>query len=459
MKPQIFHLSNLPGVVRHRRIPIALRLVLGLLVLVVAGTFVLWLLPGVTVQRISFMQALFTATSAVTVTGLTVVTTSTEFTRFGQFVLLLLIQIGGVGYMFAAVIIMRLLGRQVSLLDRLALSSSLGLAGPRGILHLLGKIVIGIVVVEGVGALALYIHWQRSGIVAPADAAFYAIFHAVAAFANAGFDLFAGLPQYPRGVPGDGLSLIIMGILVVVGGLGIPVFLDLALWRTRRRLSLHSRITLVVSVVLILVGWLGLLLSESGEGVLRNTPPSTRLVHTWFQSVSTRTAGFPGLEDFNNLGDASQLLVMSLMFVGSAPASMGGGITTGTLAVLSLAMWGYVNGRPVTRAGRRTISAGTVQRALAILTISLFVVMLAAWLILLTHQTELGPVIFEVISAFATCGLSLGLTASLNVFGQLIIILMMFWGRLGALTIFIALLQRKGAKQLVHYPEETILIG
>lgn len=127
--------------------------------------------------------------------------------------------------------------------------------------------------------------------------------------------------------------------------------------------------------------------------------------------------------------------------------------------MLSLAMWGYVNGRTVTRAGRRTVSTGTVQRALAILIISLFVVLIAAWLLLLTHSTSMDVALFEVVSAFATCGLSLGLTSSLNVFGRLIIILMMLWGRLGALTIVIALLQRKTSEQLVQYPEETVLIG
>lgn len=459
MRSQTIRLLRLPHIVRNRRIPIALRLVVGLLILVVAGTLALWLLPGVTVQKISFMDAFFTATSAVTVTGLTVLTTSTEFTRFGQFVLLILIQIGGVGYMFAAVIILRLLGRQISLLDRIALTTSLGLASPTDIVRLLGRIVVGIVAIEGVGALALFVHWQRSGVVDPTDTLFYAIFHSVTAFANAGFDLFAGLPQYPRGIPGDSLSLIIMGLLVIIGGLGLPVFLDMAFWRSRRRLSLHTRITLVVSVVLILLGWFGLLLSESGEGVLQNAPVPTRLVHTWFQSVSTRTAGFPGLDDFNQVGDASRLLIMGLMFIGSAPASMGGGITTGTLAVLSMATWGYVNGRSTTRAGRRTISGGTVQRALAILIISLSVVLIAAWLLLLTHQTSMDVALFEVVSAFATCGLSLGLTPSLNAFGQLVIILMMFWGRLGALTIVVALLQRKSSEELVQYPEETVLIG
>jgi hypothetical protein len=203
---------------RPRRIPVAVRVILGLIAVIGAGTLTLWLVPGLTVNRISFMEALFTATSAATVTGLTVLTTSTDFTLAGQLVLLLLIQLGGVGYMFAAVLTLRLLGRRVSLMDRLALSSSLGLDTPAAILKLLKRVLIGIVLIEGVGAALLYLHWRGSGIVPAEQALLYAVFHAVSAFCNAGLDLFTGLPQYPRGIPGDDWSLIIMGLLIVVGG-------------------------------------------------------------------------------------------------------------------------------------------------------------------------------------------------------------------------------------------------
>ncbi len=194
-------------------------------------------------------------------------------------------------------------------------------------------------------------------------------------------------------------------------------------------------------------------------GVLESAPLSERLVHTWFQSVSTRTAGFPGLRDFDQLLPASRLLVMALMFIGCAPASLGGGITTGTFGVLALALRSLVKGHTVVQFRKRTVPHETIRRAAAVLSISLMLVFVASWLILVTHQMPFSDVLFEVVSALATCGLSLGITGELNLFGRFIIILMMFWGRLGALTIAIALLQSRPETNLVTYPEATLLIG
>lgn len=444
---------------RRRPLPVTLRLVLGLALLITVGTAVL-LLPGITTHAITVSDALFTATSAASVTGLTVLTTSTDFTLPGQIVLLCLIQLGGVGYMVLVALALQLVGRRVSLLDRLAISTSLGLDKPAAILRLLRQVVVGIILIEGVGALLLFLHWRLSGIVAPDQAAFYAIFHAVSAFCNAGFDLFVGLPQYPRGIPGDNLTLLIMGGLIVLGGLGIPVFVDFSQMRRRGQLASHTHLTLIVIVVLTLAGWIGLFAAETQTGgVLETSPLSERLVHTWFQSVSTRTAGFPGLRDFDQLLPASRLLVMVLMFIGCAPASLGGGITTGTFGVLGLALRSSVQGHSVVRFRKRTVPHETIRRAAAVLSISLLLVFVASWLILVTHEMAFSDVLFEVVSALATCGLSLGITGKLNLFGRFIIILMMFWGRLGALTIAIALLQLRPEKNLVEYPEATLLIG
>lgn len=441
-------------------LPAALRLVLGLLILVLLGT-VLLMLPGMSNGRpLTLMEALFTSTSAVTVTGLTVVTTSTTLTRWGQIVVLLLVQAGGLGAMFGLALALRLARRRVSLPDRLALSASLGLEKPGAILKLVRRVLYGILLIEGLGALFLYLHWRLSGVVPAEDALFYAVFHAVTAFCNAGFDLFAGLSRYPRGVPGDTLSLLIMGALIFVGGLGIPVLSDLLQRRRGRRLALHTRLTLWAVTALVLVGWIGLFIPETRpQGVLHGDPLEQQLVHTWFQSVSTRTAGFPGFEDFDNLVPESQILVTALMFVGTAPASMGGGITTGAFVVLLLALWGYARGQPHVQIARRTIASGTVRRAAAVLTTSIVVVVFATWLILLTHDLPMNTVLFEVVSAFATVGLSLGITGDLNTFGRLVIVVMMFWGRLGAVTLVVAIAQRAAQPQgLVRYPEEQVYI-
>ena len=445
---------------RRRSLPAAMRLVLGLLALVLLGTLLLMLPVMSSGRPLSFMEALFTSTSAVTVTGLTVVTTSTDLSRWGHLVVLLLVQAGGVGAMVGLALALRLVRRRVPLADRLALSESLGLEKPGAIMKLVRRVLYGILLIEGLGAVLLYVHWRLSGIVPADDVFLYAIFHAVTAFCNAGFDLFAGLARYPRGVPGDTFTLLIMGTLIFAGGLGIPVFADL-LGRTRgRRLALHTRLTLWAVTALVVVGWFGLFVPETRPGgVLHGDPLQQQLVHTWFQSVSTRTAGFPGFEDFDNLVPESQLLVTALMFVGTAPASMGGGITTGTFVVLLLALWGYARGQPHVQIAGRTIARGTVRRAAAVLTTSIIVVVFATWLILLSHDLPMNTVLFEVVSAFATVGLSLGATGDLNTFGRLVIIVMMFWGRLGAVTLVVALAQRTARPQgLVQYPEEQVYI-
>lgn len=439
--------------------PAAARLVLGLAIMVLVGTLLLSL-PGMTTRPLSLVDRLFTATSAVTVTGLTVATTTTDFTPLGQTIILILVQLGGLGFVVLYVLALMLVGRPINLTNRLALTSELGLDKPGSIQAILGRTLLVLVIIEAIGAVALYFHWAQNGI-APADrAGFYAIFHSIMAFCNAGFDLFAGLAQYPAGLPNDILTLIILGLLVILGGLGTPVYMDLLFRRAYRRLSLTSRVTVLTAIVLVLIGMVGLILGElRPEGSLRDLPFFHRLVIAWFQSVSARTAGFPALQSFNELHQSSRLVLIGLMFIGSGPASMGGGITTGTFAVLTIVMFSYVRGHKRPMVYHRTVSPGTVSRATAVLLVSIGVVAVATWLLLLTHPFQLNLALFEVVSAFATVGLSLGVTPELNDFGRLLIALVMFWGRLGAMTIMVVLLQRRSNSQLVDYPEETLLVG
>jgi trk system potassium uptake protein TrkH len=450
---------------RKRRVPIPLRLVVALATLIAVGTGLL-LLPWMTTQPISFMDALFTATSASSVTGLSVLITSVGFTRLGQWVILLLMQLGGVGFVVVTVLVLRLLGRRVSLMDRLAVISSLGLASPKDILQILGRTVVGMLAIQGLGTLILWIHWRVAGIAPAGDAAFYALFHAVAAYCNAGFDLFAGLPQYPQGLPADPISLLTLGCLVFLGGLGIPVYLEiLHRWETRktgrrRPFSLQTRMALWAALILIVVGWVGLLIGEyRHEGLLADLPLGERLLRAWFQSVATRTAGFTGLNDLAALHEASRLLLICLMFIGSAPASMGGGITTGTLSVLLLAIWSFARGDRTVQVGQRALSMASIWRAVVVLFISMGVVTSVTWLLLLSQELTFSLALFEVVSAFSTTGLTLGVTGQLDPFGRLLIMAMMFWGRLGAITIMLVLLKRDTRESLVNYPEETVLVG
>jgi trk system potassium uptake protein TrkH len=456
---QIFQLrSRQRSRYARRPPPTALRLIGGLAGMILLGT-VLLALPGMSTDgRLTLNEALFTATSALSVTGLSVIVPSQDLTLLGQIVLLFLIQIGGVGFMVAAVVIFWVLGRKVSLIDRLTLKDSLGLIAPGAILKLTRRVLVTVLAIEGVGALLLWLHWRDQ--LGDERAVFYAIFHAVSAFCNAGFDLFNGLEAFPQGIPNDDFSLLVMATLIFLGGLGIPVLADLLTWHRERRISLHTRITLVVIVLLVCAGGLGIFLAERSAGSLLHDEPWPRqLLLGFFQSISARTAGFAGIQPFGAISEASTLLLLALMFIGAAPASMGGGITTGTFAVLGLTLWGYARGESRAHVGGRSLPPQMVQKAAAVLTISLFVVTFATWLLLMTHDVALDVAVFEVISAFATCGLTLGFTAELNLLGQFIIILMMFWGRLGALTIIVALAAQSKTSPLVSYPEESILIG
>ena len=443
---------------RARQFPIALQLVTGLLVLIAIGTALL-MIPGAGARKLSWMEAFFTSTSAAAVTGLSLFPISTDLTFWGQIILLLLVQIGGVGLIVVVVLVFRLIGRQVSLGERLAVTSSLGLDHPKQIALVMVRAIGLMLVIEAVGALLLFLHWRLSGIVPAGKAAFYAIFHAVTAYCNAGFDLFYGLPEYPNGIPTDPLSMLILGGLIILGGLGIPVYMDLV-FRRKRPFSLHTRLTFGITLVLILLGWIGLLVSEYRQaGVLSDLPFGQRALLAWFQSVSARTAGFPGLPGFSEMNFPSILMLIALMFIGTAPASTGGGITTGTFVVLLLAVISYARGLDKIRIGKHTLPGALLLRSLVVFVISISLVLLATWLILLTNPFSLDQVAFEVVSAYSTTGLSLGITTGLNTIGRLILIFTMFAGRLGAITIMIALLGREKGEKLVDYPEESILIG
>jgi trk system potassium uptake protein TrkH len=448
---------------RATRLPISVsvasRLVLGLAIMVAIGTTLLSL-PGMTTTPLGLMEALFTAASAVTVTGLTVVTTSTTFTPLGQLVLLLLIQIGGLGYVVLVVAALRLLGRHVPLDERMALASELGVGKTRSVMSILKRTVVLMLVIEAIGAALLFGYWSFTHQPPEGRTLFYAVFHSVAAFCNAGFDLFYGLPGGPSGPPADIPTMIILGVITFLGGLGIPVYLD-ALYRARARgWSVHSKVTVTTSIILVLGGMAALLVTEYWlGGALSGEPLGYRATLAWFQSTMTRTGGFPGLAGLVDLRPASILVLIGLMFVGSGPASMGGGITTGTLAALLLGSAAAIRGIRRGRFAGRAISQATLLRAAAVLTIAVLAVGLATFLLLLTDPISFEQALFEVVSAFSTVGLSLGVTSSLGTAGRLIIIVMMIWGRLGAMTIVVALSQHRARRGLVQYPEGELLVG
>jgi Trk-type K+ transport systems, membrane components len=337
------------------------------------------------------------------------------------------------------------------------LQDRLGEVSSRGLVDLGRRVLWGAVVIEAFGALALYAHWSRFD--EEPDLPFRAVFMSVMSFCNAGFDLFTGDPKYPGGIPNDGVTLLIMGTLIVLGGIGFPVLHEVFVERGRRRFSLHTRVTLVTAAILVAWGAFGLMLSETGPGrLLAGETVGRSLELTAFQSVSARTAGFAGIRGFEGLSPAGQMMVTTLMFVGSSPASMGGGATTGTFVVLVLALVAYLRGQTTPVVGGRAIPGAMVRKAAAVLTVSLFIVLTAAWLLMLTHPVPFHMAVFESVSAFATCGLSLGLTGELTPFGQAVVGVTMVWGRLGALTLLVVLTRRDQPTRL-FYPEEKVLIG
>lgn len=434
----------------------ALRLVGGLAALTGGGTGLLMLPISGAERSLRADEALFTAVSALSTTGLSVITPGRDLSSIGQVVLLLLMQIGGIGFMVGAVAIFRLIGRRITLEERLTLRDSLGLISTASLLRLTRSVLIGVGLIEAAGALLLWLNWAPT--YGAGRALFLAVFHAVSAFCNASFDLFSGTPDAPAAFPTDALTLLTLSTLVILGSIGIPVLADIVRWPFRRTLSLHTRLTLVVAGALLALGTAGLFIGESQPGALfADLPWPRRMLLAYFHSATSRTSGFV-LEPLDRMAPANVLLLTALMFIGGSPASMGGGITTSTFAVLVLAMWSYVRGRMLVVVDRRTLPTETVLKGAAILIVALLLVGTTTWLLLLTQPARLDEALFEAVSAFSTCGFTLGLTPRLDVFGRLLIAFTMFWGRLGALTIVVTLARREVAPA-VAYPEEQILIG
>ena len=256
------------------RVPVALRVIGGLLLLISIGT-VLLMLPGVGADGpLSLSQALFTSVSALCVTGLTLITPALDLTWFGQLILLVEIQVGGVGFMILVIAALRVLRRRVTLVDRLAVRDSLGLPEREQFAPILKRVLLTVTIIEGTSALLLWLNWrnQLDGV----SALWYSIFHAISAFCNAGFDLFAGLPQFTTGLPRDAASLLIIGASIVLGGLGFPILSELVHWRWRKRLSLHARLTVGLTLVLLVGGALGFLAGEASRASRVHLNPCRR---------------------------------------------------------------------------------------------------------------------------------------------------------------------------------------
>ena len=437
-----------------RRLSAPRLIALGFAVFMVLGTLMLKL-PASTYDEISWVDALFVSVSAVSVTGLTSVPFPGTFTTFGIVVVMLLVQVGGLGVMTFATLGAVLIGQRVGFRNLLTVREELGSTdSPRNVFRLIGQIAGITLLVEAAGAMVLAAGFIGSGF-GYGQGLFQAVFHAIAAFCNAGF---VALPEGDltsyAGVSSLNLTLV---ALIVLGGLGFPVLVNLYHYRQMRRLTLHSKLVLITSATLVLIGVLSVAFLEwTNPATLGGEPTATRLWESLFQGVTPRTAGFSTV-DYEQMRESTLFLQIGLMFIGTAPASTGGGVKVTTLALLVLLLLAQVRGQEDVSAFGRRISRQLIQKALVVLSISALVVILATLAIMISDGLRLVPAIFEVTSAFGTVGLSMQVSQGLSTFAKLVIIGVMFFGRVGPITLVLALAARKPRGYV--YPQEDIAIG
>jgi trk system potassium uptake protein TrkH len=426
-------------------------LVLGALGVIVVGAMVL-MLPMATVDQrgLSWIDALFMATSAVCVTGLVVVDTGTVLTRFGQLVIMMLVQIGGLGFMSLAAMIAVLLGKRITINDRLILKESLNQLSLQGIVRVVRLIVVLTISIELVGALILaWSFWQTMSL---GDALFNGLFHAVSAFNNAGFDLFTtSLIGYNT----NPVVMMCVMALLTIGGMGLLVWTNALShgWRVHVW-SLHTKLVVITTTVLLFVGSVLVYVFELNQPAFAEFSLGETILNSVFQSATARTAGFFSVP----LTSLTTATLVVLMFIGASPGSTGGGIKTTTFAMAILTVYNVLRGRSEVHLWHRTVTAPLLLKSFAVIFVSISWIMVVTLMLSATESAPFLWVVFEVVSAFATVGLTLGLTPELTDLGKLMIIATMYMGRVGPLTLFVALmLQSK--EPLYRYPEESVLIG
>ncbi|WP_419761198.1 TrkH family potassium uptake protein [Cytobacillus firmus] len=428
----------------------------GFLILIAIGTLLL-MLPFSTSDRhhLSFIDALFEATSAVCVTGLVVVDTQTTFTVFGQVVLMALIQIGGLGFMTFGVLIAIMLGKTIGLKGRLMIQESLNQLTIEGMVRLVKFVVAFTLIVEAIGAIILGVRWAED--FGFPQSLYYGAFHSVSAFNNAGFDIMGDFSSV-TGYAGDFTVIMTLSSLFIIGGIGYIVLLDLKINKSLRKLSLHTKLVLLMTLILNILGTVFIFFLEfNNPATIGDLGMKEKLLGSYFHGVVPRTAGFNSL----NTGEmtmGSQLITMLLMFIGGGSGGTAGGIKVTTFALILLAVRALIKEDEEVNLMRRRIPKELIFRAFTITVYSMGLIALVLFLLSLTENAPLNMLLFEVISAFGTVGMSLGLTPELSPLGKQLIALMMFAGRVGPLTLAFALARRR-EKANFKYAEEKIMIG
>ncbi|MFD0768663.1 TrkH family potassium uptake protein [Bacillus sp. CGMCC 1.60114] len=427
-------------------------LAIGFFALILVGGILLKL-PIATKTSISWVNAFFTATSAATVTGLGVVDANSTFTIFGQVVIMLLIQTGGLGLMTIAILIVWVLGKKIGLRHRLLIGEALNQTNIGGLVKLVKRVFFFSICIELVGVVFLAIRFvPEFGL---GKGLYYSLFHVVAAYNNAGFALW--LDNLTRYV-GDPIINIGICSLIVIGGLGFTVLIDIWYSRSFRKLALHSKIMIVGTIVLSIFAMIVIFLLEYNNvktlGSLSSL--SEKLWASFFQGITPRTAGFNTI-DYGSMRESTLFFTMVLMFIGAGSVSTGGGIKLTTFVILITSVISFFKKKEDVVLFRRTIKMSTVMRALSIVIASQFLIFVAVFILMLTEQFSFIELLFETVSAFGTVGLSMGITADLSSFGKCVIMFVMFCGLIGPLTLVFSL--ARPAKQKIRYPSEDVFTG
>lgn len=404
-------------------------------------------------ERTGLIDSFFVAASASCVTGLTPLNTAMHWNFWGKLVILILIQIGGLGIMTLASIIPLILGRKIGIKSRAILKEQLNVNSMEGLVKLFKYVLAFTIITEGLGALALSFSFVPTYGVD--KGIWFSIFHSISAFCNAGFDIM-GDSIYP--LRNNGLVNITLMALVIVGGLGFMVTSEIYYKRTFKNLSTHSKLVILVSIILVLLGAFGFFMIESFDGgVLEGEGLKGAIYQSLFQSVSARTAGFYSV-NLSQIKDSSALFLMIFMFIGGSPGSTAGGLKTTTFVVLVLASISVIKKEREPVVFNRHIGEETIKKALAIFMISMAIVFLVSFILTLSESFDLVDILYETVSALATVGASRGITGGLSNLGKILIGLCMYLGRVGPMSMAFAF-GIKSNKRMTRYPESFISIG
>ncbi|WP_221563943.1 TrkH family potassium uptake protein [Alkalihalobacillus sp. TS-13] len=427
-------------------------LAFSFIVLITLGTLLLKL-PMATEEEITWLTALFTSTSASTITGLVVVDTGSVYTLFGEIVILCLIQAGGVGIMTFAVLIVLMLSKKIGIRFMLLIQQALNQSSYGGILRLVKVLLIFAFVSETIGALILMSLWVPE--MGWKQGTFASIFHSISGFNSAGFSIWSDSLISHNNNP---VILTVISTLFVLSGLGFTVILDLYYSRKFKELSLHSKLMIIGTVVINFVALIVIFTLEfNNVKTIGQMTFSDKLFNSYFQAVTPRSAGLNSV-DVSSMEDASVFFTIILMFIGAGSTSTGGGIKLTTFIALLLSVATFLRGKSEAVILGRTISDGTIIRAFAITVILLGILFSTVFIMMITEDSSFIEILFEAVSAISTCGLSMGITGDLSSVGQLVIILLMYFGKLGPLTLLF-ILAKPSIRRKVRYPYGEIITG